>query len=136
MGQQQTTVDRVDVQAVLKEMDDTTAELETSLQLAEQKGWNLLICSIGAELEAFREAKVALLAALSTHEEQEKTAMRKVPAKFGKSREDLLATPPDVRRLNEPPDSLNDGAKSSSQIAPSRSEDEDDEPDPAWLMSS
>jgi hypothetical protein len=137
LGQPQEGIDEVKAQAILKEMDDTTAQLEMNLQLAERKGWNLLICSIGAELEAFREAKVILLASLRTHKEQEATAVGKASTEFGSgSREDLLATPTDARQLNEHPTSpLKDRAKSSSQIAPSRSEDEDDEPDPAWLMS-
>ncbi|EPE04808.1 atg28p-like protein [Ophiostoma piceae UAMH 11346] len=34
--------------------------LRMHLQTAESKGWNLLICAIGAELEAFREARTML----------------------------------------------------------------------------
>ncbi|PHH93253.1 hypothetical protein CDD83_9523 [Cordyceps sp. RAO-2017] len=37
-------------------MDEVTKELAQRMQLAESKRWNLLICAIGAELEAFREA--------------------------------------------------------------------------------
>ena len=32
------------------------SELQSSVQQAEQRGWNLLICAIGAELEAFTQA--------------------------------------------------------------------------------
>ncbi|KAK0385105.1 hypothetical protein NLU13_7583 [Sarocladium strictum] len=35
-------------------------ELEGHMHTAETKGWNLLICAIGAELEAFREAQYLL----------------------------------------------------------------------------
>lgn len=37
-------------------MDGIIAELERRMELAEEKHWNLLICAIGAELEAFKEA--------------------------------------------------------------------------------
>lgn len=40
----------------LPEMDKVVAELEKHLNMAEDKHWTLLICAIGAELEAFREA--------------------------------------------------------------------------------
>jgi len=38
--------------------------LEERLHLAEEKGWNLLLCAIGAELAAFREAEYMLREAL------------------------------------------------------------------------
>lgn len=41
----------------LPQMDEVVAKLEQHLETAEEKGWNLLICAIGAELEAFREAQ-------------------------------------------------------------------------------
>ncbi|UZP44889.1 hypothetical protein NXS19_012701 [Fusarium pseudograminearum] len=48
------------MQSQLSEMDDVVQELQKRLQLAESKHWNLLICAIGAELEAFVEAKALL----------------------------------------------------------------------------
>lgn len=39
-----------------KNINTMIAALEQKLGIAEQKGWNLLIAAIGAELEAFREA--------------------------------------------------------------------------------
>ncbi|EGX91880.1 autophagy Atg28p [Cordyceps militaris CM01] len=41
----------------LSKMDDVVAQLERCLGQAESEGWNLLVCAIGAELEAFREAQ-------------------------------------------------------------------------------
>ena len=38
--------------------------LQEHLQVAEEQGWNLLICAIGAELEAFRQAESMLREAL------------------------------------------------------------------------
>lgn len=44
------------IRSQLPRMDGVVAELEQRMQLAESKRWNLLICAIGAELEAFKEA--------------------------------------------------------------------------------
>lgn len=41
----------------LGKMDGVVSQLEASLRQAESEGWNLLVCAIGAELEAFREAQ-------------------------------------------------------------------------------
>lgn len=40
----------------LPHMQEVVVELDKHLAHAEDKGWNLLICAIGAEVEAFREA--------------------------------------------------------------------------------
>ncbi|KAK3313054.1 hypothetical protein B0H66DRAFT_484852 [Apodospora peruviana] len=50
--------------AQLEKMATVTAGLEERLQIAEDKGWNLLICAVGAELEAFKEAEGILRDAL------------------------------------------------------------------------
>jgi len=49
---------------LLQQMGDTMRFLEVKLSLAEAKDWKLLICSIGAELEAFRAGRHILLDAL------------------------------------------------------------------------
>ncbi|OAA82283.1 autophagy Atg28p [Akanthomyces lecanii RCEF 1005] len=41
----------------LAKMDDVVTQLEGCLDQAESEGWNLLVCAVGAELEAFREAQ-------------------------------------------------------------------------------
>ncbi|KAK4236670.1 hypothetical protein C8A03DRAFT_16721 [Achaetomium macrosporum] len=50
--------------ALLDKMRVVMASLEERLHIAEEKGWNLLICAIGAELEAFRQAESMLVEAL------------------------------------------------------------------------
>jgi hypothetical protein len=45
-------------------MGKVVKELESSLRIAEERGWNLLICALGAELEAFREGEGILRGAL------------------------------------------------------------------------
>ncbi|KAF4335820.1 cellular myosin heavy chain type a [Fusarium beomiforme] len=53
----------------LSQMDTVVEELEKRLHLAESKRWNLLICAIGAELEAFLEAKTLLKTTLGIPDE-------------------------------------------------------------------
>jgi pyruvate kinase len=50
--------------AQLDKMRAVMAGLEERLHIAEENGWNLLICAIGAELEAFRQAEGMLREAL------------------------------------------------------------------------
>ncbi|KAK0725199.1 hypothetical protein B0H67DRAFT_123978 [Lasiosphaeris hirsuta] len=50
--------------AQLSKMGAVMSELDELLRIAEEKGWNLLICAIGAELAAFREAEAMLREAL------------------------------------------------------------------------
>ncbi|TLS29408.1 hypothetical protein PpBr36_01489 [Pyricularia pennisetigena] len=49
----------------LVKMETVINGLEDHLQHVEQEGWNLLICAIGAELEAFREAYLVLRSAMA-----------------------------------------------------------------------
>jgi pyruvate kinase len=54
-------------QAMFAQLDKMRAViegLEERLHVAEENGWNLLICAIGAELEAFRQAEGMLREAL------------------------------------------------------------------------
>ena len=71
-----------DMQSLLSELDIAMVQLESKYKLAEARGWRLLICAIGAELDAFRKGREVLRNALgiaddlaqddpigSTHEE-------------------------------------------------------------------
>jgi len=48
--------ENVSTQTVRTKLDNLILSLEKDLEYAESKNWNLLICCLGAELEAFREA--------------------------------------------------------------------------------
>jgi hypothetical protein len=50
--------------AQLDNMAEVMAGLDEKLRTAEEQGWNLLICAIGAELEAFRVGEMMLRKAL------------------------------------------------------------------------
>lgn len=49
---------------LLDKIDATVSYLEDKLDLATERGWNLLVCAIGAELEAFKQGKALLEEAL------------------------------------------------------------------------
>lgn len=49
----------------LSKMDQVMSELAQRMSIAERKHWNLLICAIGAELEAFKEARGMLKSIVS-----------------------------------------------------------------------
>ncbi|MCJ1332044.1 hypothetical protein MMC10_008736 [Thelotrema lepadinum] len=49
---------------VLKAMDQTVEDLEEEVTAAETKRWNLLVCAIGAELEALKQGRDMLIDAL------------------------------------------------------------------------
>ena len=56
-GKQTVPTPEESMRALLGKMAGVMAGLEERLQIAEAEGWNLLTCAIGAELEAFREAR-------------------------------------------------------------------------------
>lgn len=56
--------------AVLGRMASVMEYLERQLQEAEEKDWNLLICCIGAELEAFRQGRQILIEASGLQDTQ------------------------------------------------------------------
>lgn len=56
------------MQGMLNLMDEAIPTLEEKLAVAEEKEWNLLVCCIGAELEALREGREMLKIALGEAE--------------------------------------------------------------------
>ncbi|KAL1858578.1 hypothetical protein Plec18170_002778 [Paecilomyces lecythidis] len=130
--------------AILKDMEDTTNRVEKKLDLAEEKDWKLLVCCIGAELEALREGRAMLLDLFNlssdsfrTAPECESTEAKPNDGPEGQEGHDEEHNDPHGDHLSmdnpePPPDLLRDTSPSHE---PTRSEDEDDEPDPAWLLS-
>ncbi|KNG47496.1 autophagy-related protein atg28 protein [Stemphylium lycopersici] len=53
-----------DSSKILEQMDNTIVYLEDKLEFASSRSWNLLVCAIGAELEAFTQGKNMLEEAL------------------------------------------------------------------------
>ncbi|KAK2850673.1 hypothetical protein FQN49_005433, partial [Arthroderma sp. PD_2] len=133
-----------DVALILKELDATIQKLENDLQLAEEKNWTLLICGIGAELEAFVLAKAMFSSTFSGHDNAQDddhggTMIGEVP-------DDLLRSPTPSRAGSPSPEIHQPaGTTDQANICPKTPplakdkdglpESEDDEPDPAWLLS-
>ncbi|EAU34421.1 conserved hypothetical protein [Aspergillus terreus NIH2624] len=119
-----------EIRNILEDLSNTTTGVEHHLEIAEAKDWRLLICCIAAELEALREARSLLLDAFGVTEDA------LFPSEKGKAPEgqrgETQSDPLGVDNPEPPADLLRD-ADVHSQGAVSRS-DEDDEPDPAWLL--
>jgi hypothetical protein len=123
---------------ILKEMNNTTDFLESKLLLSEEKDWKLLVCCISAELEAFKEAKTVMLESLHLPDEAEESQPNlKLTESEDDGQRNLTSDSLGVGDPSEPPADLLGGGEgtSSSQGAATKSEDEDDEPDPSWLLS-
>ncbi|KAL2216724.1 autophagy-related protein Atg28 [Thermoascus aurantiacus ATCC 26904] len=122
--------------AIIKDMDDTIARVEAKLTLAEEKDWKLLVCCIGAELEAFKEAKAMLLDMFNMSEDNIRPPPEsdQLASKHDEHHSNAHNGPRDVDNPEPPADLLTATASSPHETA-TRSEDEDDEPDPAWLLS-
>ena len=157
---------------VLSSMDKTIQLLERRLREAEEKDWKLLLCCIGAELEAFREGREILLEAsgLGDMRDEGRNGLLDID-------QESATTPPlqhspdeaflhqsDHAEINLPhrskddfgtgtgstvlshPDPMDDGKESHATTNPpptqprttrsdSRSESEDDDPGPDFLIS-
>lgn len=98
------------IAAQLAEMDDVVNKLQERLDEAEDKEWNLLICAIGAELEAFCEARDMLKAATDPSSQQEQQATTsEEPIK-----ETAMSSQADESDNEVPPDLLISHAEPSS----------------------
>lgn len=145
---QSSGVNEARADAILDKIDDTTAQLQDLLNSAEQKDWNLLICSIGAELEAFRQAKPILLTIFRPAEDEDEDKERHgddrytsddnddVPPEFlTRANEQSSLSGLDEKVPNKPSEPGYSGGVRTAPRRPRNSrEDEDDEPDPAWLL--
>ena len=125
------------VRSILDDLERTTQRIESHLELAEDKDWKLLVCCIGAELEALREARGLLLPAfgLPLHEEDvplNSTSPKDSPLvdhSLEGNHDDFRAGQLENDDPEPPADLLKDA---DSHHSDARSE-EDDEPDPSWL---
>jgi hypothetical protein len=125
-----------DLPGLLQTMSSTILQLESKFKLAEARDWKLLVCCIGAELEAFREGKAILEDALL----QATMLAPPEPATSPERRDDDgfisqdSADPLGVRRghghgLTELLEEVHEPPRAE------RSESEDEGPDPTLLFS-
>ncbi|KAF2192299.1 hypothetical protein K469DRAFT_653674 [Zopfia rhizophila CBS 207.26] len=118
-----------DSSALLTQMDTVISELEEKMELATSRSWNLLVCAVGAELEAFKQGKDILEEALGVG---------------GKGKEKVLDTLVDT---DSPRREYEEGSSSAIRISrsppkPSKSpakpkffDTDDEDPDPELLIS-
>ncbi|KAH1987972.1 hypothetical protein KXW88_000158 [Aspergillus fumigatus] len=134
-GHSKTNTENDQVQSIVEDLEHTTNRVEQHLNLAEKKDWKLLICCIGAELEALREAREMLLDAFkaSTEDKSPAPGRETTNARPPDGKSDSLTDPLGVDNPEPPADLLRDEEQRSP--GPNfRSDNEDDEPDPAWLL--
>lgn len=113
-------------------MGGIVSKLEKSLEIAEKKGWNLLVAAIGAEVEAFREGETMLRSVLGVADEAAETPKVKSSRTWEEDREEereesFHSTEDGLEVVVE---GLNSG---TLQRLDSREESEDDGP-PAEFM--
>jgi len=102
--------------SVLEHLDTAISTLSAQLAVAESKAWKLLVCSIGAELEALQEGKEMLESALIQSGMLGSTGGVTVRAADREERNGVARAQADIGGVP-------------------RSEDEDDEPGPELLIS-
>ena len=120
-----------DLQALLKEMDQTIVQMESKLRLAEARDWKLLVCCIGAELEAFKQGKEILEGALEEEEPPEESSPEELQAQadFPNLSGGLLGQDPSTMTNSRESIPQHSSAKNKAY------DTEDDEPDPELLIS-
>lgn len=67
--------DPPDSSKLLDQIDSTITYLEEKLELASSRSWNLLVCAIGAELEAFKQGKDVMEEALGVKRKGKENAV-------------------------------------------------------------
>ncbi|MCJ1406775.1 hypothetical protein MMC19_000843 [Ptychographa xylographoides] len=87
------------LEGLLQHMATVISTLSRSLQLAEEQDWKLLVCAVGAELEALREGREMLVAALEQSGLMGDLDGRRPQG--GKPTIDIVATPSEDDVLNE-----------------------------------
>jgi hypothetical protein len=110
-------------------MRDVIDKLERNLGVAESKHWNLLVCAIGAELEAFKEGEGILKGALGM-------SSSSGGRESVENEDTFYSTEDGVNGLEVTTEGLKEGSKKEEVLAreDSREESEDDGPNLAELM--
>ena len=128
---------------ILGYLRETTEFVSGKLDLAQRKGWNLLVCCIGAELEALEEAYDMLVDTFnddeeSDSEERQNAAAAAPEAPDEKPTKEEEEEEEEVDNSDPPDDLLRDADAHSHDHDDHEREpvfrEEDNEPDPAWLL--
>lgn len=124
-GGEEAAADRL--RSLLAQMDRTLSFVESKYKIADSRDWKLLVCCIGAELEAFEEGRAILQGALEA---------ANGPAVSGE--QDTTDVINESTGVLLPPEEPGSKSRASSGVyhdARSRSEDEDEDPDPELMIS-
>ena len=119
---------------LLDSMEVARAEIERELKLAEDKGWRLLVCCIGAELEALIEGMGVLKEALDAAESHPDHREGYSDEISGDRDGDLLSDTNGLDELRESMNGVSTEDTRPTQQSSRRTEDEDDEPGPDLLI--
>jgi hypothetical protein len=113
-------------------MDTTITYLTSSLDTAATRSWNLLVCAIGAELEAFKQGKDLLEETLFlvNAKGKEKTSNTLVDAESSAPEGEEEEVSRSAIRITRSPPKV-----SVPPPKPSFFEDENDDPDPELMIS-
>ncbi|CBX94812.1 hypothetical protein IAQ61_009471 [Plenodomus lingam] len=118
-----------DSSKLLEQMDATIVYLEEKLEYASSQSWNLLVCAIGAELEAFKQGKDILKEALGMSRKGKEKAVDSLADHDGFVPAEEEMTGSAIRITRSPP-----------KPAPPKqrffeTDDENEDPDPELLIS-
>ncbi|KAH8726819.1 hypothetical protein GQ44DRAFT_770755 [Phaeosphaeriaceae sp. PMI808] len=117
-----------DSSKLLDQMDATIAYLEDRLELASSRSWNLLVCAIGAELEAFMQGKDVLedaLGVMRKGKEKARTTLLNFDDSEIEQREEMTGSA--IRIVRSPP--------KPSLPKPKLFDTDDEDPDPELMIS-
>jgi hypothetical protein len=115
---------------LLDQMDATISYLEEKLELATSRAWNLLVCAIGAELEAFMQGKNVLEEALGVKRKGKEKATKSLLDydEPGFERQEEM-TGSAIRIVRSPP------KVSLPKPKPKLFDTDDEDPDPELMIS-
>ncbi|KAI4956127.1 hypothetical protein J4E91_000337 [Alternaria rosae] len=114
---------------LLEQMDAIIAYLEEKLEYASSRSWNLLVCAIGAELEAFTQGKNMLEEAVGSKRKGKERATEPLIDHDGfEAREPEEMTGSAIRISRSPP-------KQAASPRQTYFDSEDDDPDPELMIS-
>jgi hypothetical protein len=115
---------------LLDQMDATISYLEEKLELATSRAWNLLVCAIGAELEAFMQGKAVLEEALGVKRKGKEKATKSLLDydEPGFERQEEM-TGSAIRIVRSPP------KPSLPKPKPKLFDTDDEDPDPELMIS-
>ncbi|KAI1598761.1 hypothetical protein PtrEW13061_001136 [Pyrenophora tritici-repentis] len=118
-----------DASQLLEQMDKTISYLEEKLDYATSRSWNLLVCAVGAELEAFTQGRTMLVEALGTKRKGKEKALGSLLDHDGfqtEQQEDMTIS---AIRISRSPQ------RQPTPPKPSFFDSEDEDPDPELMIS-